>query len=52
MIIYKFGGVSVKDAASIKNISKIIDRRHYPFIYIYTSNMREKSAKKWIAFWY
>jgi len=30
MIIYKFGGVSVKDAASIKNISKIIGEVNEP----------------------
>ena len=30
MIIYKFGGVSVKDAAGIKNISKIIGELNEP----------------------
>ncbi len=30
MIIYKFGGVSVKDAAAIKNVSKIIGEANEP----------------------
>jgi aspartate kinase len=54
MKVYKFGGASVKDAAGIKNLAKIVASEVDPLVIVVsafgkTTNALEKVLKAWLA---